>query len=115
MMIIIFKLILITSMLVLGWKIVISEGMLLEDIGLWAQAKVESGNRAYDYIICQWCLPSSVGIIAYAVAYFIGVIHKDVRLAYAYPLVVCGSSILCGFSWAAYTTLNSIREYFENN
>lgn len=115
-MIVLSQLILITTIWCLGVKIVTAEGMLLEKLGKWAEDKVERGHKIYEAIVtCQWCLPSLHSIIGYSFAIGIGVIAEfEWKLVFMYPIVVCGSSILCGFTWTFLELINSIKEYFKN-
>lgn len=110
-MILILKLIALTSLWVLGLKIATEENMVLEQVGKYGKAKAERYKIFEAVIVCEWCMPSVYSIFGYALAYTLGWIQlNDWRLIVRYPMVVAGSSIVCGFTWLLYETLSSIRE-----
>ena len=100
-MIVIFQLILITTIWCLGVKIVTAEGMALEKLGRWAEKKVNEANKIYEPLLtCHFCLPSIHSLFGYAFAVGIGVIAEfEWKLVFMWPLVVMGSSVLCGCMW----------------
>lgn len=115
-MILLFKLILLTFIWVMGIKIVTSEGMLLEKLGKWGEKKVDEGHKIFNAIIvCPWCLPSIHSIFGYGFAFGLGVLPLiwDWKLLIMWPLVVMGSSFLCGNVWNLYETINRIKEKNE--
>lgn len=104
-MILLFSLIAICSIWVLGLKIVTSGGMIFGRIGEYAEKKLYDEGRIIfaPLLVCEWCMPSIHTAIAFLFAYFIGVIdHFSVRLLAYYPLVVMGSSLVCGLVWQYY-------------
>ncbi len=112
-MILILKLIALTSIWVLGLKIVTSKGMLLEKFGTWAETKVEQGQKIFEaVIVCQWCMPSIHSIVGYLFAYVIG-IPMSWRIVACYPIIVMGSSLVCGLTWLIYETLNRVHDRNE--
>lgn len=104
---ILIKLIGITSLLVLGWKIVTSEDMLLESVGDFAEAKAKEGKRYYELLFCQWCMPSAWSLLGFVFAYGLGIISIEWKLLFLYPLCVCGSSLVCGVTWSLYKLIES--------
>lgn len=109
-MILLFKLITITSILVLGWRIVISNGMLLHNVFLWAEEKSES-NKLYEWIICPFCSPTIFSFAGYAFAYLTKIVHFDNwYIIFYYPLCVSGSSIISGFVWTLYELANEVKD-----
>lgn len=113
-MIIIFKIILILTIWCLGVKIVTANGMLLQWLGEWGEEQVDKGYKIFEAIIvCPFCLPSVHSILGYAFAYGLGLIELDWKLLIMWPIVVMGSSILSGFTWTAYQTINQIKEKNE--
>ena len=115
-MIILFKLILLTTMWCLGMKIITSDHMIFEKLGRYARGKVEEGKLIYDPIIaCEWCMPSMHSLIGYGFGIVLGVInHFEWALVAIYPLVAIGSSIGTGMIWNFYLTMNSIKERNES-
>lgn len=114
-MIILLKLILLTSIWCLGLKILTSKGMLLERLGDFAHDKAREGELIYDPLIaCEWCMPSIHSLVGYFFAVVIGVITVfSWRLVAIYPLVAMGSSLCSGIIWNAYLTLMSYKERNE--
>ncbi len=94
-MTLLFELILITSLLVIGWTIITQPGMGLGFIRDWGKFEA--------LLLCHWCMPSTWSLIGYFFAWRLGLIEVfSWKLVWMYPLVVCGSSFLCGISWALY-------------
>lgn len=115
-MIVLFKLILLTTIWCLGMKIITSDHMILEKLGRYARKKVEEGKLIYDPIIaCEWCMPSMHSLIGYGFAIILGIITQfSWALVAIYPLVAIGSSIGTGMIWNFYLTMNSVKERNES-
>jgi hypothetical protein len=115
-MIVLLKLILITTILVLGLRVAVSHDMILERLGNWAEKKVGEGYKICELFICPWCMPSVWSLFAYVFAFGLGVLPLEFnwQLVIRWPLIVMGSSFLSGFIWTVYLTLNSIKEKNEN-
>lgn len=97
-MILLFKLIAITVIWVLGFKLATSEGMIFNFITRYAEEK--EGRVWEPIVLCIWCMPSIHSLIAYMLACGIGVINAfSWHLVFMYPLVVMGSSFCCGVLW----------------
>lgn len=113
-MILLFQLIIITSIWVLGVKISVSEKMIFSQLGDYGEKKVEEGYKIFDALwVCPFCMPTFHSLIGYGFAVGIGVIHYwGWNLVFMYPLVLMGSSITAGFTWTAYTTINAIKENY---
>lgn len=107
--------ILITCTCVMGLKIALSEGMLLEKIGSWLEYKIETGHKVYNLFICPWCMASLQSLVAHGFALGLGVIPLEWHwsLLFRWPLVVMASSFICGNLWNIYETINRIREKNE--
>lgn len=115
-MMILFQIVLLTFIWVMGIKISTSEGMIFEKLGEYGQRKVDEGHKIWEaLIVCQWCLPSVHSIFGYAFAFGLGILpfEWDWELIIMWPLVVMGSSFLCGFTWNIYETINRVREKNE--
>lgn len=113
MIIIIFKLIFFTVCLVWGVKIVTEPGMAAEKIGQWADDKVEAGYKIFDALLtCPFCMPSIYTSFGFGFGYLFGVVTKWEQL-YAYPIVVCGSSLIGGMIWIAFQLILDIKKYFN--
>ena len=115
-MILLFKIIIITSIWVLGLTIATSDGMILEKWKVWGKAKMDEGHVIVEpLIMCEWCMPSLHSIFGYAFAFGIGVLNNfSWRLVVMYPLVVMGSSFVCGVSWTIYNMVKNKRDYYSN-
>jgi len=112
-MTLLFELILITSLLVIGATIVTQVGMGLYVVREWAD---EKESRFYDALIgCHWCMPSLWSLAGYFFAWRLGFIeYFSWKLVWMYPLVVCGSSFLCGLSWAIYIRIEIHTKQLSN-
>lgn len=108
----ILQLILLTSIIVIGVTIVTQEGMLLSSI---RESVQENKSKIFDAIIrCVWCMPSIWTSVGYLFAKLTGVVdHFSWQLVFMYPIVVCGSSFLCGVSWMLYTKIEIQIRYYE--
>lgn len=115
-MLLLLKLILLTSIWCLGVKIVTSPGMLLHQIGEYGERKVEEGKRIFEAIVvCEFCLPSIHSLFGYFFAIVLGIIPCfSWVFVLIYPLVAIGSSIVSGFTWTAYKTLVNYRDLAES-
>jgi len=121
-MIILFKLILITSLLILGYTIASQENMVFYKIRVWAEKVYDKGSKwVAPFFLCIWCHSSIWSMPGFLFAYGIGVIGLSWNLLWYYPLCVCGSSLVSGLIWTLYTTVNSVKDkndqsaiYFEN-
>lgn len=109
----IFNLILLTSILILGATVVTQPGMGLYFLREWAENKESKLLNAT--LLCHWCMPSSWSLLGYLFATLIGVIDSfSWGLVFMYPVVVCGSSFLCGLLWAIYKKIEIEAKYYEN-
>lgn len=95
------SLILVTSIWVLGLTIATQKDMVLYFLREEAE-KMES--KIFEpIIICHWCMPSLHSLVGYVFVFFTGIVDEFTwRVALMYPLVVCGSSLVCGLVWAIY-------------
>ena len=114
-MIFLLKLIILTSICVLGFKIVTAEDMALEKLGEWAEKKVNDGHKIFELIVCPWCMPTLFSWIGFSFACGIGVVENlSWNLLWYYPLCIGGSSLVCGLIWTFYTGMNSKKNYYDN-
>lgn len=122
-MIILFKLIILTVIIVLALRVAMSERMLLEKLGNYFERKVEEGYKVYDLFVCPWCSGTLQSLTAHAFAFGLGIlpIEWNWQLLIRWPLVVFGSSFISGMLWTIYLTINQVREnnesqsiYFKN-
>ncbi len=107
-MILIFKLILITFILVMGLKIAMSEDMLLEKLGNWFGEKAKS-NKVFELFVCPWCMGTLQSITAHFFAFGLGLLpfEWNWQLLIRWPLVVMGASLLSGLTWTIYLKINN--------
>lgn len=113
----IFNLIGITSIWVLGLTIATQPKMIL--FFLREKAEEKKGEKEHSWwdpiILCHWCMSSIHGIAGYLFAVGTGVIPEfHWQLLIAYPIVVCGSSIVCGIVWALYKKIEIHSKHLEN-
>jgi hypothetical protein len=111
-MILLFKLIVLTVIIVLALRVALSEGMLLEKLGSYFERKVDEGNRFFDIFICPWCSGTLQSLTAHAFAFGLGILpfEWNWQLLIRWPLVVFASSFISGVLWTVYLTLNQIKE-----
>lgn len=111
-MILLLKMIMITFIIVMGLKITMSEGMVLERLGAYLEKKVDEGNKVFDLFICPWCMPTLQSLTAHLFAFGLGILplEFDWQLLVRWPLIVMGSSFVCGNAWNIYGAINSVRE-----
>lgn len=115
-MLIIYKLILLCHIWVMGITIATSEGMIFYSWRVWANKKIEAGQRIWETIFtCHWCAPSIHSLVAYLFAFILGIIVKfEWNLVFIYPLVVMGTSLLNGIVWSVYKLIESATKYYVN-
>lgn len=111
-MILLFKLIILTVIIVLALRVALSEGMLLERLGRFFERKVDDGYKIFELAICPWCSGTLLSIPAHFFAFGIGVLpfQWNMELLIRWPLVVFASSFISGILWTIYLTLNQIKE-----
>lgn len=111
-MMILLKLISLTFIIVMGFKIIMSEGMLFENAGFYFKRKVDEGNKIFDLFICQWCMATLCSILAHGFAFGLNILPFSFnwQLLIRWPLVIMGASFLSGNIWNLYETVNSIKE-----
>lgn len=113
-MIILFKLSFLTIITVLAWRIAVSEDMVFERVGKWAEARVDEGKKIFELLICPWCMATIWTLPAWGLAHLTGIVKFDNwNLIFYYPLCVFISSIVCGFTWTLYLTVNQIKDKNE--
>lgn len=110
------SLILVTSIWVLGLTIATQPFMVFHSWRVWAEKKQDKGNKFMEAVIlCHFCMPSIHSIIGYWFAIYTEIIpYPDYRTFYLYPLVVMGSSLLNGLTWATYQLISSKTEHYKN-
>lgn len=108
-----FELIAVTTMWVLGMKIVTHKGMVLEKLGQYGEKKVEQGKRIFEPLfVCEWCMPSIHSVIGYMVVYTtMATFHLQALLMY--PIVAMGSSFSSGMLWLIYETITIRKKFYE--
>jgi len=115
MIVLLFKLILITSLLVLGYTIVTQENMLLHSVRRWAERIQDRGSKFIETLaICHWCMPSTWSLLGFAFGYGLGLYDLSWKLLLLYPLCVAGSSLTCGIIWGLNKLIESATQYFTN-
>lgn len=115
-MILLLKLIFITSLLVLGYTVATQENMVFHGIRKWAEKKKENGSKwAEPLFLCHWCQSSSWSLISFAFAFGLGIIQSFTWSIFIYYiLTVCGSSLLNGFVWGFHLKQNAEKECAES-
>lgn len=113
MIVIILKLIFITVCLVWGVKIVTEPGMAFEKIGEWAEDKVQNGYKIFDALLtCPFCMPSFYTLFSYVFGYLLGIVTEWKQLI-AYPIVICGASLVGGIIWMVFQVILGIKKYLD--
>lgn len=96
-MIVLLKLISVTVVWCLGFKIATAEGMLFGKIGERADEKVEQGSIIWKPLVaCIYCMPSIHSLFAYAICFLSGMVNFSWHALVLYPVVVAGSSFIAG-------------------
>lgn len=97
-----FELIAITTIWVLGIKIVTYKGMILQRLGEYGYKKVAEGKRIFEPLfVCEWCMPSIHSAIGYMLVYTtMETFHW--RALILYPVTAMGSSFTSGILWLIY-------------
>lgn len=112
MILVLIKIIFITTCLVWGVKISTEPGMVFEKIGDWADDKIENGNKILEpLLMCPFCMPSIYSAFGYLFAYKLGV-FTSLNILWAYPIAVCGASLTSGFLWMFYLLIVEIKKYY---
>lgn len=110
-MILLFELIVLTSIWVLGLTIVTQQGMALYSVREWADTK---GTWTEPLITCHWCMPSIHSVVGFGFAVAMNLIGGFSWVLVAmYPLVVMGSSLVNGLIWGWYLKVNAETEFFK--
>lgn len=113
MFILIFKLIFITVCFVWGIKIATEPGMILDKLGEWGEKKIEEGYKIFDALLtCPFCMSSVYTSFSYGIGYLLGVVTSWHDLV-AYPIVVCGSSMIGGIIWQFFQLIIRVSRYFD--
>jgi hypothetical protein len=113
-----FYLIILTSVWVLGITIVTQPKMLLYNIRLWAEKRLdETGNRIFEpLVLCPWCMSSIHSVFGIGFGYVIGILSGfEWRIFLCYPIIVMGASIVCGMVWGWHKKVENQSKYFENS
>lgn len=115
-MILLCKLIFITSLWTLAIKIATSEGMVFEKLGKYGEKKVKEGYKIFEALwVCQWCMPSIHASIGMAFAFGLGIIQYFTwNLLIYYVLTVCGSSLVNGLIWGFHLKQNAEKECMDS-
>lgn len=116
MIVLILKIIFLTVCWSLGWRIIVSDGMLFEKIGQWAEKKVEAGNKFYDIFVCPWCIPNAHAILfVWPLIFGLEILPFEWNWKYLfmYPFCLGASSFITGVLWTFYTSINSKKQYHD--
>lgn len=113
MIIVILKLIFITSLFIWGIKISTEPGMIFDKVGEWAEEKVEAGNKIFEaLLVCPFCMPSIFSMFGYGFGYLLGIVTEWKQLI-AYPIVVCGASLVAGIIWMLFLIIIKLKNYLD--
>lgn len=109
-----FELIALTVMITLAWKVVTSEGMLLEKLGFWIRFQVDKGRKIFDLLFCPFCT-TFFAMVAFGFSFGLEILSWELSLknVLLFPLTVCGSSFISGNMWSFYEAINRVRERNE--
>lgn len=109
----IIKIVFITSCLIWGVKVATQPGMVFEKLGAWAENQLERGRKIWDtLLLCPFCMPTVYSAFGYGFAYLLGII-KSWDVLYAYPIVLCATSMVSGIIWTVFKLILSVKEYFD--
>lgn len=113
----ILKIVFLTVSWSLGWKVIISEGMLLEKLGRYAENKIKEGNKIGDVIFCEWCIPNLHGVLfVLPLAFALGILPFELNWKYLfmYPFCLGASSFITGMLWQIHLLVKSKIEFNES-
>ncbi len=106
-------LIFVTAVLVWGVMISTEPDMVFEKIGAWADNEIKKGNKIWDWILrCPFCMPSLYTSFAYLLTFKLGM-WSDWSMLWAYPIVVCGASLVSGMVWLLFRLISVMIRYFK--
>ena len=112
-MILILKLILVTTFIIWGIKIATEEGMIGEKLGEWARKQVDKGRKYWEAIlVCPFCMSSVHSLTAIGFGYLFGWVDSW-TIFYYYPVIVGGASLVSGLTWTVYQLLSQVIKYFK--
>lgn len=102
-----------TLALVFGVRISTHEGMVFEKIGEYADRQLEKGQRIWEaLILCVYCLPSVWSLFGIGL-YFLINPETNLRLLFAYPVIIGFTSLLSGMTWSVFEMLWAKKSYYE--
>ncbi len=116
-MILILKLISLTTIWCLGLTIASQNEMVL---GFLRRRLTDGeGNplrRIYEpLLLCEWCMPSIHALVCYGIAVGLGIINNwSWSLLFAYPIVVMASSFCTGILWSVFKLIEVVTKYFTH-
>lgn len=115
-MILLLKLVIITSILVLGYTIITQENMALHKLRVWANKEKNKGAKWVEpVLLCHWCQPSTWAIFSFAIAFGLGIInHFELKLILYYILTVAGSSLVNGLIWGYHVKTDAQTEFYRS-
>lgn len=116
MIVILFKLIILTSIWVLGLTIITQPEMGLYK---WRDKLTDNNLSAtktiYDpLLVCHWCMPSIHSLVGFVAAWGLGIINLSWSLLILYPFCVAGSSLFVGLTWMLFKLMEIMFKYFTN-
>ncbi len=115
MLVVLLKLIFVTSVLVWGVTISTQEHMIFYGVREWANKKLDEGYGVFKaLVLCPWCLPSIWSLVAYFFCLISGIITYHWKIFTLYPLVVGGASMLSGNGWSLYELIDAKTEFYKN-
>lgn len=111
-MILLFKLVILTVIIVLALRVALSDDMLLEKAGRYFDKKVDEGYKIFELFVCPWCMGTLLSFPAHGIAFGLGILpfEWNKELIIRWPMVVFASSFISGVLWTIYLTLNQIKE-----
>lgn len=112
-MIDIFWMIFFTWALVFGVRISTNEGMVFEKIGEYAKDQLKEGRKIWEaLVLCPYCLSSIWSVPAIGL-YFLINTETNLKLLFAYPVIVGFTSLLSGMTWSFFEVLWAKKSYYE--
>lgn len=108
-----FELVTVTTIWVLGIKVVTHKGMVLERLGQYGERKVDEGKKIFEPLfVCAWCMSSIHSSIGYMLVYTTMATFQW-RSLLMYPIVAMASSFASGMLWLIYETLTIRKKLYE--
>lgn len=111
----IIHLIFFTCVIVLAWRVAISDDMIFERIGQYAERKIDEGYKWHNLYSCPFCMPTVVTFIGWVFMFGLNIVPLEFEwgLVFVHFIAYFSSCFIAGFTWTVYTVLNAWKDKNE--